>query len=56
MFEEDEVIQRKSYQSLYEIITMKLLQFDKDEFDRERDVDWNLLLPYLEKYSLQKPI
>jgi hypothetical protein len=53
--EEDKVIQRKSYQSLYEIITTKLLQFDKDEFDRNCDIDWNLLQPYLDKYGLQKP-
>ncbi len=54
--DEDEFVQRDSYKGLYKLITDNVLTFDKDSFDRNRDVDWNLLRPYLEKYKLKKPI
>ncbi len=52
--DEDEFVQRDSYKGLYRIITGNNLG-DKDEFDRNQDVSWEMLKPYLEKYDLQKP-
>ena len=49
-------VQKRCYEQILKTITgerfgIKLPNY----FDRERDVDWNLLQPYLEKYNLLKP-
>ncbi|MBA4124418.1 MAG: HEAT repeat domain-containing protein [Acidobacteria bacterium] len=54
--DEDGFVQRDSYKGLYKLIKGKRERSDENEFDRNRDVDWDLLLPYLDKYGLQKPV
>jgi len=49
-------VQKECYKGLCRIITGKNLKEDKDSFDLNQDVNWNLLQPYLDKYGLQKPI
>jgi hypothetical protein len=48
--DEDEFVQKACYEDLIEILApeRKLIQLP-DYFDRNRDVDWNLLKPYLDK-------
>lgn len=55
--DEDSFVQKHCYNGLYKIIKKERwkLYDEIDYFDRNRDVDWNLLQPYLEKYGLQKP-
>lgn len=53
--DENQFVQKNSYKCVYELITSKKFNMDKDYSDRSQDVDWNLLKPYLEKYSLNKP-
>ncbi len=52
--DKDELVQKDSYEGLYRLITKKELKDDKDYFDLNKDVDWDLLQPYLEKYNLQR--
>lgn len=52
--DEDEAVQEKSYKGLYELLTKQPLISSRDVFDRDNDVDWNLLTPYLERYNLSK--
>lgn len=52
--DKEEFVQQSSYKALLELIKNESLK-DNDSFDKENDVDWNLLEPYLEKYDLQKP-
>lgn len=54
--DEDEFVQRDSYKGLYKLIKGECERSDENEFARNRDVDWDLLQPYLDKYGLQKPI
>lgn len=52
--DEDIFVQRQDYEGLLKILKIKNPVEDLKHFDRERDVDWNQLEPYLEKYNLQK--
>ena len=56
--DQDEAVQAKSYQVLHELITGKNWDIYEhiNYFDCQRDVDWKLLQPYLEKYNLKKPV
>lgn len=53
--DKDESVQETCYEKFYEIVTGKYLKSSSTEFDRNGNVDWNLLQPYLDKYGLQKP-
>jgi hypothetical protein len=48
-------VQRQDYEGLLKILKIKNSVGEIDYFDRNRDVDWSLLQPYLEKYNLSKP-
>lgn len=54
--EEDLFIQRDCYKGLCRIIKNEDWKYydEKDYFDRNQDVDWRMLQPYLEEYNLQK--
>lgn len=49
------IVQKRVYEYAYKMITGRSLFLEAYEFDRNQDVDWNLLQPYLEKYGLSKP-
>lgn len=53
--DEKDFVQKKSYEGLYKLIKNERPREDNDSFDRNQDVDWILLQPYLEKYALNKP-
>lgn len=55
--DDDEFVQRDSYKSICRIIKNESWSYynEKDSFDRDQDVDWNLLQPYLKKYDLKPP-
>lgn len=53
--DKNEFVQKRSYEHLYQVITGKNLFVESHPFDRAKDVDWNLLNPYLKKYNLEKP-
>lgn len=53
--DEDEFVQRNCYKNLHQLIRKEKLKEDKNHFDCEKDVDWEMLEPYLKKYDLQKP-
>jgi hypothetical protein len=47
-FDESWVVQESSYEQLLKILAPSRDQHFSGEFDRERDVDWRLLGPYLD--------
>jgi len=51
MNDEEPFVQQSSYAALLELIKGK--KNESDSFDREKDVDWEILQPYLKKYDLQ---
>lgn len=53
--ESDVAVQESCYEELLKIIEGKHFHSESYEFNRNTDVDWDLLQPYLEKYNLQKP-
>ena len=54
--DEDLFAQKRCYEQIVKIIKNQRVGEDLPNlFDRERDVDWNLLQPYLEEYNLRKP-
>lgn len=53
--DQDEFVQRDSYKGLYKLIKSENEFSNKNEFNKNRDVDWNLLQPYLDKNNLQRP-
>lgn len=56
LIDEDSSVQKWCYEQIVRIIKDKRVSEDMpNQFDFNRDVDWNLLQPYLEKYNLQKP-
>lgn len=54
--DENKIVQKRVYEYIYNIITHKKIFIESYEFDEQRDINWNLLEPYLEKFNLQKPI
>lgn len=56
LLEDDDIaVQESSYEELLRVIGQKRPNTKEVEFNRETEVDWDLLQPYLEKYGLQKP-
>ena len=58
LIQDDEpYVQKDCYKGLCSIINEESWDYydEKNSFDSEKDVDWNLLQPYLEKYGLEKP-
>lgn len=53
--DENQFVQKSSYKCVYQLITGRKLNVDEDYFDRNRDANWDLLQPYLDKYNLSKP-
>jgi hypothetical protein len=56
--DDEEFVQQECYKWLKIIINKEKQRFgdEKDSFNLQTDVDWNLLQPYLSKYGLQRPI
>jgi hypothetical protein len=55
--DKDEFVQQECYKWLNKLIHKSTQKYEeeKDSFHLQTDVDWNLLQPYLDKYSLQRP-
>jgi len=53
--ESDVAVQESCYDELLRIIEGKRFHSKNYEFNRNKDVDWKLFQPYLEKYNLEKP-
>ena len=55
--DQDVFVQKTAYQELRSVINDESRTFydEKDYFDKEVDVDWKRLQPYLDRYDLQKP-
>lgn len=54
---DDTFVLQDCYKGLHVIIKKEKWKYsdEKDLFNRNQDVDWNLLQPYLDKYDLHKP-
>lgn len=53
--DDDWAVQKSCYKNLLKVLGAKTKITDK-KFNRDKNVDWEMLTPYLNKYNLTKPV